>query len=235
MPFSNRRRARGATRQERDVTIPSVRMRRERPRLAAVRDQFVPGQSGRGVSEPALPPHAHPRRGKGSSVAPSQTACPQRMNSFVKTREVESLRNENMRLLSENGELRKMVALMQENVELRYCLRDHGSQVQTMSPTQHPASKQHLAPLAGDPGAVLAAAKRRSSTMVSAPKKDHRDSISSSANSLASGDRQCSQSYEDSPKMSEIYPQKGHSRLPYTNLQQPELTQVTRMNFNWDK
>ncbi|XP_078541659.1 uncharacterized protein LOC144827090 [Lissotriton helveticus] len=150
------------------------------------------------------------------------------MDSFVKTREVETLRNENQRLLSENGELRKMVALMQENVELRYCLRDHGSQVQTMSPAQNTASKQQLAPLAANPGAVLAAAKRRSRSMLTTPKKDRHASTSSSENSLASGDRQCLKVSEEGPKMSEIPTQREHPRQLYTNIRQPELTHGQR-------
>lgn len=200
---------------------------------AAVGVQFVPGQSGRGVSFSADPLTPTPEGGKAASAAslwvqPSRQVPPERMDSFVKTREVESLRNENTRLLSENGELRKMVALMQENVELRYCLRDHGTQVQTMSPAQNTASKQQLAPLAANPGAVLAAAKRRSRSMLSPPKKDRHASTSSSENSLASGDRQCLQASEEAPKMSESHQQKGRPRQLYTNIRQPELTQGQR-------
>ncbi|KAJ1195596.1 hypothetical protein NDU88_004873 [Pleurodeles waltl] len=53
---------------------------------------------------------------------------------LLQSHEVEALRNENVRLLTENGELRKMVGLMQENLELRCTLRDHESRVRTLSP-----------------------------------------------------------------------------------------------------
>ncbi|KAM4689382.1 uncharacterized protein O3C94_007478 isoform 2-T2 [Discoglossus pictus] len=56
------------------------------------------------------------------------------MDCLIQGHEIEGLKKENVRLLSENGELRKMVALMQENVELRYALRDHETQVRTLSP-----------------------------------------------------------------------------------------------------
>ncbi|MEE6499945.1 hypothetical protein FKM82_003649 [Ascaphus truei] len=56
------------------------------------------------------------------------------MDSFTQDHEVEGLRNENVRLLTENRELRKMVGLMQENLELRYTLRDHGTMVHSLVP-----------------------------------------------------------------------------------------------------
>ncbi|KAM4689147.1 uncharacterized protein O3C94_007295 [Discoglossus pictus] len=56
------------------------------------------------------------------------------MENLIQGHEVDGLRTENVRLVSENGELRKMVALMQENLELRYALRDHETQVRTLSP-----------------------------------------------------------------------------------------------------
>ncbi|XP_075061327.1 speriolin-like protein [Mixophyes fleayi] len=48
--------------------------------------------------------------------------------------EKETLKVENIRLLSENAELRKMVGLMQENVELRNTLRNHEIRVRSLSP-----------------------------------------------------------------------------------------------------
>ncbi|XP_053547106.1 speriolin-like protein [Bombina bombina] len=54
--------------------------------------------------------------------------------NLLHSQELESLRKENVRLLNENGELRKMVVLMQENLELRCTLRDHESRVRTLSP-----------------------------------------------------------------------------------------------------
>ncbi|XP_029448002.1 histidine-rich glycoprotein-like isoform X2 [Rhinatrema bivittatum] len=55
----------------------------------------------------------------------------------VQSPEVDGLRKQNVRLLTENGELRKMMALMQENLELRYALRDHDNRARTLSPPPH--------------------------------------------------------------------------------------------------
>ncbi|KAM4608084.1 speriolin-like protein [Discoglossus pictus] len=65
---------------------------------------------------------------------------------LLQSHEVEALRNENVRLLTENGELRKMVGLMQENLELRCTLRDHESRVRTLSPP----GKEHKEPKGKD-------------------------------------------------------------------------------------
>ncbi|XP_075056853.1 speriolin-like protein [Mixophyes fleayi] len=46
----------------------------------------------------------------------------------------EFLQQENTRLLNENGELRNLVALLQENLELRCSVREHESRARSLSP-----------------------------------------------------------------------------------------------------
>ncbi|XP_075062013.1 speriolin-like protein [Mixophyes fleayi] len=57
-----------------------------------------------------------------------------RSRNILRSHEVEPLKTENVRLLTENAELRKMVGLMQENLELRCTLRDHETHVRSLSP-----------------------------------------------------------------------------------------------------
>ncbi|XP_075437106.1 speriolin-like [Ascaphus truei] len=62
---------------------------------------------------------------------------------LLQSHDLEVLKNESVRLLTENGELRKMVGLMQENLELRCTLRDHECTVRSLSPSgkEHKESK----------------------------------------------------------------------------------------------
>ncbi|KAM3921047.1 speriolin-like protein [Leptodactylus fuscus] len=48
--------------------------------------------------------------------------------------DVDTLTSENERLLFENAKLRKLMGLMQENVELRITLRDHVKKIRNLSP-----------------------------------------------------------------------------------------------------
>ncbi|XP_071975340.1 uncharacterized protein [Engystomops pustulosus] len=62
------------------------------------------------------------------------------MDNSNKGHDLPKLRDEISRLSSENNHLRKIVGLMQENVELRFILRDHGTYGKSFSPPP-PAEK----------------------------------------------------------------------------------------------
>ncbi|MEE6517176.1 hypothetical protein FKM82_027226 [Ascaphus truei] len=54
---------------------------------------------------------------------------------ILQSHDLEALRNENARLMMENGELRKMVSLVEEKLELRCTLREHECTVRSLSPS----------------------------------------------------------------------------------------------------